>query len=446
MESVWVARRTMMMIALGGSSLAVLTLAACGAAPSAAGTAPSAPARTSGGSAVARTTPPAGATADGARLVTAFTGRLFGILASTSGNVVVSPYSVAVALGMARNGAKGATATQMDTVLGTPSLSSLNAGLNAVGRLVGARSGPVTKADGTKTEVAIKVADEVFAQRRQAWQQPFLDSLARDYGADLQLVDFLEDDEGARRQINAWVDTATSGGIPELVARGVLDGATRMVLVNAIHLKAPWAMPFPAQATVPGPFRRADGSSVSAPMMATVLEDATIGRGPGYAGVQLPYAGGQLAMTVLLPEVAADAAVLDLVATNLSQVLASFVGTASVTLTMPRFRFGFGASLVSLLTDLGMPDAFDPGRADFSGITTEESLFVSDVIHRAVVAVDEEGTEASAATAVVMAESAARQPQDELTLALDRPFVFVIHDVETRTPFFVGRVGDPSAD
>ncbi len=328
---------------------------------------------------------------DAVRLVQSFGTDLYRLLAKGTGNFACSPYSIAAALAMTRNGTRGATAAEMDRVLHAPGLDRLNSGLNALQLQLASRSGVRQRGDGTSAEVRLDLANSLWGQRSEQWQPAFLDALARYYGAGMHTVDYIGDTEGARRAINGWTGQHTHGRIPELVPAGVLDPLTRLVLVNAVYLKAPWLVQFDKRATGP---------------------DA------GWLGeVELGLSGPVL-----------------------GSLLADFP-RAEVILRLPRWTFRAQVELTDLLVALGMPTAFTD-RADFSGMTLQDRLFIGAVLHEVFVAVDEEGTEAAAATAVDMQTSALSRV---VRLTVDRPFLFLVHDVETGTPVFLGRVTDPSA-
>jgi serpin B len=271
-----------------------------------------------------------------------------------------------------------------------------------------------------------------------ALEQAFLDALAERFGAGLRLADYVDDTEGARKRINGWVAEQTEQRIPELLPAGVLTPLSRLTLVNAIYLKAPWLTPFPAEATTDGAFTRPDGSTVSVPLMA-VSESMHYGAGTGWRAVDIPYASGALTMTVIVPD---DLATFEheLTAESLAAITGALTDT-QVSLTFPRFSIETKTDLAAVLGRLGMPSAFDD-RADFSGITTAEKLLISAVIHQANIDVDEKGTEAAAATAVVM--RATGMPAEPVTLRVDRPFIFALRDVPTGAILFLGRVTDPS--
>ena len=386
------------------------------------------------GSKVARSPGSSAAIPDAVASVSALAGDLYDTFAAKSGNLAFSPYSVAVALAMTLTGARGATAAEMRDVLHAPDVGRLDGGLGALTlrleRLAGA-------------DIELDAANALFGQRDTAWRQPFLDDLARHFGADLRLVDYVSATEAARGLINGWTARQTRGRIPLIVPPGVLDTLTRLVLVNALYFKAPWAEPFEPGATAPRPFTTDTGRTVSAEMMSGGLETALWGAGRGWQAVRLGYAGGSLAMTVVLPEEGGfDALSAAVAAGGLPEILAA-PRPGGVLLSLPRWKFRTQVPLQDALVALGMVTAFDEADADFAGMTREVKLHVSAVLHEAFVAVDEEGTEAAAATVVGMSTTSA--PVFEHEVVLDRPFLFVIHDVEHLTPLFVGRVADPTA-
>jgi serine protease inhibitor len=353
---------------------------------------------------------------------------LWSRVAGKDDNVAVSPYSIAVALGMTLNGAAGDTRREMLDVLAADSEQALNRGLNAL-------TGHVESL--ARGKVALDAANQLFGQRGIGWEQAFLDVLARQYGAGLRAVDFVGAAEDARASVNAWTAGHTRNRITKLLPPGSVDRLTRLVLVNALYFKAPWLEPFEDELTRPGDFHLRGGTTTRVPMMHAVLEAAASATGDGWTAVRLPYAGGRLAMTVVLPEGDREVDIADLPA-----ILAA-PQPGGVDLTMPRWTFRTEVALAEPLADLGMPSAFDERRADLSRMTADEGLVIDDVHHQVFVAVDERGTEAAAATAVAVRATSVSTTR--LTAVLDRPFVFVIHDVQHGTPLFVGRMGDPRA-
>lgn len=367
---------------------------------------------------------------------------VYGELATGPGNLALSPYSIGVALALTLNGAKGETLQQMLGVLDADDVAALNRGLNALTSHVEALAGRQQRADGTTAEIALDAANALFGERTTTWEQEFLDTLAREYGAGLQTVDYLTAADAATVAINAWIAERTRDKITDLVPPGELDNLTRLVLVNTLYLKAPWERPFEPALTEDGPFALDDGSTVTVPMMRSADQGPVVlGAGDGWAATQLPYAGGTLAMTVVLPDAGRLVDVeADLVAGGLPDVLDS-LEPELVELTLPKWTFRTKAPLKDVLTSIGMELPFVEGAADFSGMTVEDRLYIKAVLHEVFIAVDEEGTEAAAATAVVMRETSAGPAL--VPFVVDRPFLFVIHDVEHGTPLFVGRVVDP---
>ncbi|MEP7379629.1 MAG: serpin family protein [Chloroflexota bacterium] len=358
----------------------------------------------------------------------------------TDANIVFSPSSIALALSMARAGARGTTADQMDTVMRALGADGLANGVNSLDQALNSRSGTYPdRYNSDSYPLTLTIANAPFAQRDERWEQSYLDALAQRFDAGVRLVDYKANFEAARQQINDWVDQQTNARIPELLTPGTLDALTRLVLVNAIYLKAPWLVPFNEDVTTSAPFIRLDGSTVQAQMMA-VSDSFAYAQGDGWQAVELPYVGNKLAMTLILPDnFAAYAAALD--ASSFAQVTNSLVESKGE-VDLPRFDFETKADLADLLAGLGMPLAFDPDRADFSGMTTQAKLYITAVIHQANISVDEKGTEAAAATAVVMGDTSA--PVEKFQLTLDHPFLFALRDLETGAVLFLGQVVDPS--
>ena len=365
---------------------------------------------------------------------------LYRAVAAGQTNAVFSPASITLALAMARAGARGKTAAEMDAVMHAVASGDHAGWLNALDQALAARTGTFKDESGADLQVTLRIANAPFAQQGMPLEQAYLAALAERYGAGLRLVDYATQTEKARTLINGWVDAQTEHRIPELLTPGVLTPATRLALVNAVYLKAAWQAPFPAGATTAGPFTRVDGSTVQVPFMAQTASLA-YASGDGWRAVEIPYVGGSLAMTVILPD---DMAAFE--RTFSGDVFAAIAGgltAGQVALSFPKFGIETRTELAPILATLGMPSAFDD-RADFSGITSAERLAISNVVHQANIDVDEKGTEAAAATAVVMRETAiAAEP---IAFRADRPFLFALRDVPTGSILFLGRVGDPSID
>ncbi|MBL8931751.1 MAG: serpin family protein [Kineosporiaceae bacterium] len=376
--------------------------------------------------------------------VTDLTADLHRTLAATvRGNLVSSPFSVAMALGMTVQGARGATASELLATLHAPSAADLASGLNALDAALATRAGTVRLFDGSEGEVALSSANSLWGQRDTVWDKGFLDTLARHFGSGMHQVDYRTAPDQARREVNAWVGEQTRERIPELIADGVFTVDTRLTLVNAVYLKAPWQLPFDTDATRPAPFTRLDGSTVQADLMHAPVT-GRFGRGEGWVAATVPYADGRLAMTVVLPDVGRFAELEQNLDGAWLRAVQSSLRDSQVQVSLPRWTTRSQLPLRPVLEQLGTRLAFTDD-ADFSGITSQEPLLISAVIHEAFIAVDEAGTEAAAATAVVMMATGA--PADPVTLIADRPFLYVIHDNAQGalpTPLFIGRVLDPT--
>lgn len=257
----------------------------------------------------------------------------------------------------------------------------------------------------------------------------------------MRLVDFENDPEGVRRSINEWVSDQTRSRIKDIIPPGVIDTLTRLVLANAIYFKATWEYKFEANNTADRQFYLLNGDRISVPTMEfSHPVTFSYAAGDGWQAVGLPYLGGSTEMVIMVPDNGNfEAFESDLSAEDYGQILAVMEPQA-VILSMPKFSFETQVGLRELLAGMGMQAAFDPVAADFSGIDGQRDLFISDAIHKAFIAVDEKGTEAAAATVVVM--STTSMPEG-IVLTIDRPFFYVIRDTPTGTILFMGRVVDP---
>jgi serpin B len=389
-----------------------------------------------------RITSPDVSTSEQALLVegnSAFAFELYQALKGEEGNLFYSPHSISVALAMTYSGARGETAEQMAATLQFlleqdrlhPAFNWLDAELASRGEGAEGKDGKGFR---------LNIVNAIWGQKDYEFLSDFLDVLAENYGAGLRILDFITETEESRLAINKWVSDQTEGRIKDLIPPGAIDALTRLVLTNAIYFNAAWAYPFDEDMTADGPFYLLDGGQVGVPMM-TQTESFNYTEGAGYQAVELPYDGGELSMVILLPASGNFEAFEEgLQAQQVCDIISSLQPTL-VALTMPRFEFDSAFSLKDTLAEMGMPIAFSPYDADFSGMTGNPELFISDVIHKAFVAVDEAGTEAAAATAVIMNLTAIPPPPVEVTL--DRPFIFLIRDIETGAILFVGRVMNP---
>jgi serpin B len=354
-------------------------------------------------------------------------------------NLFYSPYSVSIALAMTYAGAGSSTATQMATALDFRlPLTTLNPAFDALDLQLASRAQGQAGDNGQPFK--LDVIDSLWADKTFTFQKPFLDTLARYYGAGLRTVDFENAPETARGAIDAWVSAQTEKLIPQLLPDGSVDSNTRFVIVNAIYFNAGWESPFTPTSTQPRAFTHLDGSTAQIPMMSQVLETG-YASGSNWQATELRYAGGQTSMVIVLPQQGqlADAEQ-GLDASFTSSVFSSLEPT-EVTLSMPKFSItGASISLATELETLGMTDAFDQLKADFSAMT-QQPVFISDVFHQAYVSVDENGTQAAAATGVV--GQTFSESQNVASMTIDRPFLFVIRDIPTNSVLFVGRVLSP---
>ena len=347
-------------------------------------------------------------------------------------NLLYSPHSLSAALGMTYAGARGETERQMAQVLHFAlDQAQLHSAFNAL-------DGALANRDVAEREEAVRlqIVNGIWGQQGYRFLDPFLDTLAQNYGAGLRLVD-LHRSEEARRMINGWVSDQTKGRIAELLPSGAVDGETVLVLTNAVAFKAAWLHGFAEESTLDSAFNLLDGGQVTVGMMQQLVPLGYAERSSVQA-VELLYAGEELSMVVLLPEAGTfEEFARGLDGSELDAIL-SDIEPMHVQLAMPRFSFEAGLKLKDPLMALGMVDAF--GAADFSGMNATRELFIDEVYHSAFIDVDEAGTEAAAASAVVVDR---KGPAVEQEVRVDRPFLFLIRDVETGAVLFLGHVVNP---
>jgi serpin B len=360
---------------------------------------------------------------------------LFRALRDAKGNLFFSPYSISAALAVTYAGARGETADEMASTLHfTLPQEHLHPAFNELDLQLAERGEGALGKD--EQGFRLRIVNAIWGQTGYAFLDQFLDTLAENYGAGLRLLDFSRTPEQARVTINDWISEQTEAQIPELIPQGLIDELTRLVLTNAIYFNAAWQAPFPEELTDEATFHLLDGTEQSVPLMHQA-ESLGYMRGDQFVVVELPYDGMELAMLVLLPDAGAFEIVQAQVDIELLRAIWSDIRYRQVSLAMPRFEFDADLSLAETLADLGMPTAFG-AQADFSGMTGQRDLFISDVIHKAFVSVDEAGTEAAAATAVIMKRLGLSEPPVEVVI--DRPFILMIRDLQTNTLLFMGRV------
>jgi len=389
-----------------------------------------------------RITSPDVSTSEQALLVegnSAFAFELYQALREERGNLFYSPYSISLALAMTYAGGRGETAQQMaDTLQFLLEQDRLHPAFNWLDAELMRRGEGAAGKDGEGFR--LNIVNAIWGQKDYEFLSDFLDILAENYGAGLRILDFITETEKSRLTINDWVSDQTEGRIEDLIPQGAIDALTRLVLTNAIYFNAAWGYPFDEDMTADGPFYLLDGGQVAVPMMKQT-ESFGYTEGEGYQAVELLYDGGELSMVILLPEAGKFEAFEEGLQAHHVDAIINDLQLTEVALTMPQFEFESEFSLKDTLAGMGMPIAFS-SSADFSGMTGNRDLFISDVVHKAFVAVDEAGTEAAAATAVIMALTAVPPPPVEVTI--DRPFIFLIRDIETGAILFVGRVMNPS--
>ena len=369
----------------------------------------------------------------------AFAFDLYQALKQEDGNLFYSPYSISVALAMTYAGARGETAQQMaDTLHFILSEDHLHSAFNSLDIELSQRGEGAKGKEGE--EFRLNVVNAIWGQEGYEFLSEFLDVLAENYGAGLRPLDFANTPEESRITINNWVSDQTEGRIEDLIPQGLIDALTRLVLTNAIYFNAAWQTPFNEDMTEDGPFHLLGVGEVTVPMM---RQTGSLGYAEGdtYQAVELPYDGRELSMVILLPRAGEFDAFEDSLYAQQVDAIMEDLKSKRVALTMPQFEFDSSFSLKDTLAGIGMPVAFS-GDADFSGMTGDRELFIADVVHKAFISVDEAGTEAAAATAVVIKLTA--MPEEPVEVTIDRPFVFLIRDIETRAILFVGRVANPS--
>ncbi|UCF80332.1 MAG: serpin family protein [Acidobacteriota bacterium] len=373
-------------------------------------------------------------------------------LRAEEGNLFFSPFSISSALAMTYAGARGDTAAQMAAVLRLPPADEgVHSKLGALVSELHAR--------GEETDCALHVANALWGQRGLGFRPEYLELIKTSYDGDLRELDFKKDTEGARRTINAWVEEKTFEKIKNLIPRGILKKLTRLVLTNAIYFKGKWARTFDEASTRPAPFHSPTGER-EVPMMHQTgrfgyTEDGAVQvlempYGTPDSGAASERSPERLSMLVVLPKDESSLGALeDSVNAEKLERWINRLRNEKVKVYLPKFKLTERFLLGKILQEMGMTYAFqtvEPSRADFSGITTEEKLAISEVIHKAFVDVNEEGTEAAAATAVVMARvvGGTFKPSTPVFRA-DHPFLFFIRDNGTNAILFMGRVVDPKA-
>ncbi len=362
---------------------------------------------------------------------------LYRQLDAGDGNVFFSPLSIRAALAMTSAGAKGKTAEEMQNVLRLSGRDP-HAGMSA---LLDSLSSEPKKDEDSK--LVLRIANAVWGQKGYPFNPEFVAMAQKSYHADAKSVDFA-DASNARKQINDWVEEKTNKKIVDLIPDGALKPDTKLVLTNAVYFNARWAEEFSKSSTSDQPFHVSSGKTATLPTMRHTARYEYAETDQTQA-IQLAYAGHETSMLILVPKSIDGLGKLqaDLSAKQLADTIKS-LQYRQIDLSLPRFKIEQSASLAQPLKAIGMKLAFDAEQADFSGMCTAERLYIGDVLHKASVKVDEEGTEAAAATAVMMRTLAAPMPEEPLRVQIDRPFVFMIRHEKTGEILFMGRVMNPA--
>ena len=379
-------------------------------------------------------------------------------LATGNENLCISPYSIESALGMTFAGADGETRIEMARVLHFPndgnavpaSFAALQHSLEEMSTKTAELVKQSKKFGGPSEPIMLSIANRLFAQKGYDFREPFLALVKQNYGAAFEPIDFVHDASGATQHINQWVADQTHDRIRDLIPAGALDETTRLVLANALYLKASWADPFSEKATQPEPFHVHGGTPVDVPMMQKRDEHFGYAKHEGFTAVSLPYTGNDLQFLVLLPDDVNGLHTLESKLTSEMLAECAKLETRDVDLHLPKFKIEPPTiALAEKFEALGMKTAFDQprGSANFDRMAPRKPndyLYISQVFHKTFIAVDEKGTEAAAATAVAMMKATGLTPrQQPVEVKVDRPFIYAIQHVPSGVCLFLGRVTNP---
>jgi len=355
------------------------------------------------------------------------------------GNMFYSAFSQVAAMSMVYAGAEGDTELELATAMSVPEGGEAS-WHEQLGLLVDDLSGEHHR------PYTLYTANQLWGQEGYAWEQPFLDLMDGAYQAPMEDVNFKQDPEGARADINDWVDDQTHGRIPELFQQGDIEALTRMVLANAIYFLADWDLPFEEDDTQDMDFELADGSVVSVPTMIQTDEHG-FAELEGLKLLEMSYESGEVSMVFILPDEPNGLESLeDELSADTVDAWIDEIGETEVSVRIPSFQMETEFPIEDVLIDLGVETAWLEGQADFSGMLDQdiEKLWLARVVHKAFVRVDEEGTEAAAATGAVMNGELSAEPGEPNTFYAQHSFIFMIRDRLTGTILFQGRMSDPS--
>jgi serpin B len=366
---------------------------------------------------------------------TAFALNLYSQVALSRGNLFLSPYSISTCLAITYAGAGGDTARQMAQVLG----------FGADQALLSATFGELQRElESLQAEGAIElnIANALWTQAGYPFLPAFLETTRTQYQASINQADFATQAEAATAEINNWVAQETQNKIQNILSPGTLDSLTHIVLANAIYFKGLWTLPFAQTNTSTQPFHVSSTNQVNVSLMHQPVQLVNYLDAAQFQAVELPYGSNQVSMLILLPRAVDGLPELEqqLSADFLSEVL-SGMQKRSVEIFLPKFTLESSFNLNDALAEMGMPDAFQPGVADFSGMDGAKDLFITHVLHKAWGEVNEQGTEAAAATVVTIGATAVLRPT---VFRADHPFIFFIRDTQSGSLLFIGRLSEPS--
>src|SRR6059058_880334 len=380
-------------------------------------------------------------------------------LAKGDENLCISPYSIENALAMTLAGADGDTRSEMARVLhltndagGPASFAALQHSLEEMSAKTAELVKESKKYGGPSEPITLNIANRLFAQKGYPFRETYLSLVKQNFGGAFEPINFIADPAAATQHINKWVADQTRDRIRDLIPGGALDKTTRLVLANALYLKAPWAKEFPESATKPEPFFVHGGGPSDVPMMQKTSDRFGYAKREGFTVVSLPYAGDELQFVILLPDEVNGLHSLESKLTGELLAQCAKLEQRDVDLHLPKFKLQPPTiPLAENFEALGMKTAFDkpPGSANFDRIAPRKPndyLYISQIFHKTFIAVDEKGTEAAAATAVTMMAAAAAlrsPPPPPIEVKVDRPFVYAIQHVPSGVCLFLGRVTDP---
>lgn len=353
---------------------------------------------------------------------------------SKEGNIFFSPYSISTALAMTYEGARGKTQEEIQAVFHFP--IDDNARRNAFAEIYY----EINKKD---KDYTLSTANALWAEKDYQFLPEYFNLIDKYYGGKVTNLNFVREPEASRLTINNWVEEHTNNRIKDLISPGAISDLTRLILTNAVYFKGKWFKEFDPELTKEEDFKVTPGRSINVQMMNLSTKGLSYFENDQLQILELPYEGEDLSMVILLPKSSDLKNLEESLTTEKLSEWRKGLYEREVKVYIPKFKFESKYFMAGDLTAMGMPTAFDP-TADFSGMTGQKDLFISQVIHQAFVEVNEEGTEAAAATAVGMYLKAIAIPEDSKIFKADHPFIFIIEERKTGNILFLGRVNEPS--